>query len=160
MPALSAPDAKSKVCNRPDVEQFSPVFLLNVYWLLSLYDVVNIMRVALGVWSRCDTSPCSTCDTGVQLVRCECCSVCCQLTRLSGRVQSRSLQRSVVTTEFMDEAAAAEVLHLTCGLLMCSCSDMGKLNSAICWLSEIWGKPPEIQIKQECIRIIFQNDQF
>lgn len=63
----------------------------------------------------------------------ECFSVCCQVTPLSLRLQSGSLQRSVVTTEIMDEAAAA-VLHETSGLLMCYCWDMGKLNSAICWL--------------------------
>lgn len=87
--------------------------------------MVNIVRVAADVRSGCDMSPCSPCDTGVKLVRSAhspaWLSVCCQLTSLSARLQSGSLQRPAVTTDFMDEAAAAEVLHETCGLLMWSC---------------------------------------
>lgn len=72
-----------------------------------------------------NTSPYSPCDTGVRLVR-SCSGIFqCLLsgkTPLRVRVQSRSLQRSVVTAKFMDEAAAAaEVLHEIFGLLVCSC---------------------------------------
>lgn len=69
MPTLSAPDAKRKVCDRPDIQQFLPVFSPECLLTFSLYNVVNIVKVAADVRSGCKTFPCSPCDTGVMLVR-------------------------------------------------------------------------------------------